>query len=177
MNRAHGLKTALAAAASCTLAVALVGCSSGSDSPTAPGSPVAGLSVEVESTAVQPEPAGTRIQIRGRVLEGLRQLSDAAGAGVALAELCLDGSCVEQRVSLIFSEGACAGLPTIEVDGVRLGIAAAWLDGDRFGVDFCVQGVARERTFETTMVAQLSRSNAIRTGCAPQGASIFCASD
>lgn len=143
----------------------LGGChGSGSSNPTAPMGP---LLVRSSGTATQIEPNGFRVQVRLDVTSGLGALSQASSSGAAQGQVCLSGSCDDDSLSTVFSEGVCAGLPTIPAGSADLGIAAAWISGDAVGIDFCVENLTAQATFETTVTDGSNRSNVVRTTCTP----------
>ena len=102
-----------------------------------------------------------------RVTSGLSALSQASRSGAARGQVCLSGSCDNDSLSTVFSEGVCAGLPMIQAGSAGLGIAAAWMEGDSVGIDFCIENLTGQATFETTVTDGLNRSNVIRTTCTP----------
>ena len=169
MSRRNHTPIALVAAISCTLALSLSGCNSTSstNSPVAPGGT---LIVDSFQTATQVEANGLRVQLRFRVIGGLVELTQAAQTGAANSRVCLSGSCVEELLSPTFSERTCEGVQKMPVANTALGLAAAWLDGDVVGVDFCIDPVGEQTDFETTVTDGRVRSNAIQTVCTPNGA-------
>ena len=138
-----------------------------------PIGPTAALAVRSSGSATQIEPNnGFRVQVRMDVMSGAGPLSQALRSGAASGRVCLAGTCDEDSLSTVFSEGVCAGLPMIQADGADLGIAAAWMDGNTVGVDFCIENLTGQVTLETTVSDGLNRSNAIRTTCT-SGATCF----
>ncbi len=173
MSQLYSQINVATAALVCASALALGGCGGDSGTPTSPSSL---LMLQAFQTATQPGPSGIRVQMRARVTEGLSELRGATQSGTALGRVCLSGSCVDGPITS-FSEGMCAGVPTIQAADTQLGLATAWLDGDVFGVDFCVGSVTEQRVFTTTAIGGTSQSNTIQTTCTPSGALIICGSD
>ena len=140
------------------------------DSSSGPTAPPTALIVQSSGSATQIEPNnGFRIQVRMRVMSGLGALSQAVRSGDARGQVCLGGTCDNQPLSTVFGEGVCAGLPMMQADGANLGIAVAWMDGDSAGIDFCIENLTAQATFETSITDGLNRSNAIQTTCTPGG--------
>ncbi len=108
MSRRNYGQIALVTAVSCTLALSLSGCNS-SKTTNSPVAPLVALIVESFQTATQIEAGGLRVQVRFRVREGLVELTSAAQAGAASTRVCLSGTCVEDTLSTVFSEGNCTG--------------------------------------------------------------------
>ncbi len=132
--------------------------------PTAPTGP---LIVQSSGSATQIEPNdGFRVQVRMRVTSGLDSLAQAVRSGAARGQVCMSGTCDDSSLSPVFGEGVCAGLPMIPAGDLRLGIAVAWMDGDSAGIDFCMENLTGEATFETSISDGLNNSNVIRTTCA-----------
>lgn len=136
-----------------------------------PMAPAGPLFVQSNGSATQIEPNdGFRIQVRMRVISGLDLLDQAARSGAASGEVCVGSLCESRSLSTSFGEGVCAGVATMPTgDGARFGIAVAWIEGEAAGIDFCIENLVRETTFDTTVSDGLNFSNAIRTTCTPGG--------
>lgn len=150
-----------------TLASILIftGCDGdGPSSPTAP-TPAGPLLIQSDSTATQTEPGVSRVQVRYLVTSGLAELSQAAQSGTARGEVCLDGTCSEEPLTTSFAEGMCATVPTMPAGDTAMAIAAAWINGDTVGIDFCVEDLGSDRLFEVTVTTGANRSNTVQTLC------------
>lgn len=144
---------------------------SGCDESSSPTGPMMGpLFVQSSGSATQIEPNnGFRVQVRMDVRSGAETLSQALRSGAASGQVCLAGTCDGSSLSTVFSEGVCAGLPMIPATGADLGIAAAWMDGNTVGIDFCIENMSGQVTLETSVSDGLNRSNVIQTTCTPGG--------
>ena len=148
---------------------ALAGCDSDPSSPTKPSPP---LTVMSSSTATQGDLIAWRVQLRLRVTEGLADLAEAVQTGAAGAEVCVQGTCVDESLTSTPTEGLCltaVGVGTVEIE-------AAWLDGDQAGIDFCVSSLTTAATYETTLGNGVQQSNTIDTECSLSGGFLACVS-
>ena len=149
------------------IAIALGGCDSSSRSPTAPIASSGPLVVQSFQTATQVELSAVRVQLRVRVVSGLDSLRQATQSGFAVGRVCQGGSCDELMLTTSFSEPSCAGV-------IPLGLAAAWLDDDVVGVDFCIPEVTVQEVYATSLGDGMSESNVVQTICSPSTFGVTC---
>ena len=146
---------------------AVSACDSVTDTPTKP-SPA--LTVEVLSSATTLDQFAIGVQLRLRVTEGLEAFTNAVRSGAGQGEVCVDDECATQVIVLGQVAGACntaVGFGTVEM-------AAAWLDGDVVGIDFCVTTLTTAETYRTTVGDGQQQSNAVETDCAQGGGFLVC---
>lgn len=165
MKRNHNSKSTLLSLF-LLMPVFAAGCSSDSNSPTAPQT---SLQVDAFQTSTQIEQGAFRIQVRMRVLRGLATLDQASASGQARLEICDVGGCAQGPLDHSFMEATCAGVP-------RFDFGTGWLDGDVVGVDFCIPELADGLVFETTVIDGVNRSNIVTTRCAASNVGILCGS-
>ena len=152
------------------MAVTLFACDSVPDSPTKP-SPA--LTAQALSSDTQLQQIAYRVHLRLRVTSGLSDFVDAVQTGRGSSEVCRGDGCTSE----IVVSGSISGQCDTAVGAATVEIAAAWLDGDLVGIDFCVPTATVSATYQTKITDGSQESNTIETRCELVGSRLSCESD